>query len=211
MRRSASLSFYSWIVVSVFAALLLLLPTLHAFATPALVHVSRTSSGGLEWELHSSSSSFEDQNDYSEAEMLDMTELISSLSLEPTDHDRRTRVKDIFQEALGRPNGSPKRFTDLFDKTLIQFGEKVQNEAKKKYFEDQEKAAVARGAEESEVVLDGSGSESIADTAEDSSTPVVREKTPEELQLWALVDMMVQTKTIVKKHSGELGSKGSFQ
>ena len=209
MRRPASLSLYSWIGVLIFAALLLRLPTLHAFATPALAHISKTSSGGLEWKLHSSSPSFEDQNDYSEAEMLDMTELITSLSLEPTDHDRRTRVKDIFQEALGRPNGSPERFTDLFDKTLIQFGEKVQNEAKKKYFEDQEKAALARGPEET--VLDGGGSESIAAPTEDSPTPVIREKTPEELQLWALVDMMVQSKTIVKKHSGKLGSKGSFQ
>lgn len=39
----------------------------------------------------------------------------------------------------------------------------------------------------------------------------LRIKSPEELQLWALVDMMVQSKTIVKKRNGELGSKGTFQ
>ena len=193
--------------------MLLPLPTLHAFATPGFAAgVTKRANGVLEWALHSSSSSFEDQNDYSEAERLDMTELIRSLSLEPTDHDRRTRVKDIFQEALGRPNGSPKRFTDLFDKTLIQFGEKVQNEAKKKYFEDQEKAAIAGGVAEQETVLgDGVSESTKAATTDDSPTPVIREKTPEELQLWALVDMMVQSKTIVKKSSGELGSKGTFQ
>jgi hypothetical protein len=29
-------------------------------------------------------------------------------------------------------------------------------------------------------------------------------------QLWALVDMMVQSKTIIKRKKGELGSQGSF-
>ena len=39
----------------------------------------------------------------------------------------------------------------------------------------------------------------------------LRMKSPDELQLWALVDMMVQSKTIVKRRNGELGSKGTFQ
>lgn len=30
---------------------------------------------------------------------------------------------------------------------------------------------------------------------------IVREKTPEELKLWALVDMMVQSKTVFKKYN----------
>jgi hypothetical protein len=141
--------------------------------------------------------------EYSEAEVIDMKELIRSLSVEPTDHDRRTRVKNIFHEALGRPNGSPKRFTDLFDKILIQFGDEVQNEAKKKYFEEE------RVAREEERPLVVGGDSELSDN--DDAHPEKREKTPEELQLWALVDMMVQTKTIVKKNSGELGSKGTFQ
>jgi hypothetical protein len=37
------------------------------------------------------------------------------------------------------------------------------------------------------------------------------EQSGEHLQLWALIDMMVQTKTLVKRASGELGSEGSFQ
>lgn len=157
-------------------------------------------------------SSLSDLEEYSEEEVLDMTELIRSLSLEPTDHDRRTRVKEVFHEALGRPNGSPQRFTTLFDKILIQYGEKVQNDAKKKYFEEEEKAAAAAAAAESSGEEKEETEPVSENTPEDEDVqPVIRVKTPEELQLWALVDMMVQTKTIVKKNNGELGSKGTFQ
>ncbi len=128
-----------------------------------------------------------------------MRDLILALSLEPTDHDRRTRVRDVFHEALARPNGMPKRFTDLFDKILIEVGDEVQSEAKKKFFEEQ--AAV--GIDEPETVIPAE--------EENDSVPPMRTKTPEEMQLWALVDMMVQTKTIVKKVNGELGSQGTFQ
>ena len=40
---------------------------------------------------------------------------------------------------------------------------------------------------------------------------VMRVKSQEELQLWALIDMMVQSKTRVKLHMGSLGSKGEFR
>jgi len=40
---------------------------------------------------------------------------------------------------------------------------------------------------------------------------VARVKSQEELQLWALIDMMVQSKTRVKLHMGSLGSKGEFR
>lgn len=174
----------------------LLLGNVRAFSPPllAVVRTARPQSG-----LRSSS------EEYSEAEALNMKELIISLSMEPTDHDRRTRVKEIFHEALGRPNGSPKRFTDLFDKILIQLGDEVQNEAKKKYFEDDKLGSV-----EEPTVAVGDGA-TIVESSDDDLQPAKREKSPEELQLWALVDMMVQTKTIVKKNSGELGSKGTFQ
>ena len=144
--------------------------------------------------------SSEDAN-YSDTECQEMRNLILSLSLEPTDHDRRKRVKKVFHEALARPNGMPKRFTDLFDKILIEVGDEVQNEAKKKFFEDQATAAPAV-----EATADNN------DQPEDEDMgPPRREKTPTEMQLWALVDMMVQTKTIVKRENGELGNKGTFQ
>lgn len=38
----------------------------------------------------------------------------------------------------------------------------------------------------------------------------IQGKTPEEWQVWALIDMMVQSKTLVKRANGELGNSGSF-
>ena len=36
-------------------------------------------------------------------------------------------------------------------------------------------------------------------------------RSPDERQLWALVDMMVQSKTLSKKAFGQLGNKGTLQ
>lgn len=142
--------------------------------------------------------------EYSDEEVKEMRELIFSLSQEPTDHDRRTRLKEVFHEALDRPNGMPKRFTDLFGMLLTKIGEEVQMEAKKKYFEAQEKQSVE---EESSDDTD----DKVSNDDQEEIPKTERTKTKEELQLWALVDMMVQSKTIVKKANGELGSKGTFQ
>lgn len=156
---------------------------------------SRTNFQTTKWRLCSLKN-----DDYSETETQEMRDLVLSLSLEATDHDRRTRVRDVFHEALARPNGMPQRFTDLFDKILIEVGDKVQNEAKKKFFEAQAASTPMEDVESSTPTED-----------EQDLGSTTRSKTPEELQLWALVDMMVQTKTIVKKVNGELGSKGTFQ
>lgn len=144
---------------------------------------------------------------YGEEEIQEMKGLVLSLSLETSDETRRQRVVDVFDEALARPNGMPKRFTDLFDKTLMKIGDEVQSQAKKKYFEDQ-------AAEEAENVKGASneGSEESDEGGDaDDDTQKIRTKSPQEQQLWALVDMMVQTKTIVKRANGDLGSKGTFQ
>ncbi|GAX24354.1 hypothetical protein FisN_4Lu603 [Fistulifera solaris] len=108
-----------------------------------------------------------------------MKALILSLSLEPTDQSRRERLAGLFGEALAKPNGAPKRFTDLFDKTLIEVGDRVRKEALE--------------ALESEQNPPSDGS-----------------KSPQELQVWALIDMMVQSKTLVKRANGELGNGGTF-
>jgi hypothetical protein len=115
----------------------------------------------------------------SEKETEDMKELILSLSLEPTDESRRERLAALFGEALAKPNGAPKRFTDLFDKTLIEVGDRVRKEALEALEREQNLAS------------DGC-------------------KSPQELQVWALIDMMVQSKTLVKKANGELGNGGTF-
>ena len=137
-------------------------------------------------------------NNYTAQEIQNMRDLIFSLSLEPTDDDRRSRVKAVFDDALGGPNGMPKRFTDLFDSQLLKIGDEVQSEAKKKFFEANED-------------VEENISASTVDDDGEVVPPAKREKTEEELQLWALVDMMVQTKTIVKTNNGDLGSKGTFQ
>ncbi|CAJ1927892.1 unnamed protein product [Cylindrotheca closterium] len=128
----------------------------------------------------------------------EMRNLVLSLSQVPTDEDRRARLANIFEEALARPNDQPKQFIDLFDEALTNVGNEVQIEAKKMF------AAKDAEASNPEEAVD-------ADTSENEESNDERVKSAEELQLWALVDMMVQSKTIVKKVSGKLGSKGTFQ
>jgi hypothetical protein len=87
---------------------------------------------------------------------------------------------------------------------LIVVGDRVKLEAQQKILKLQK-------AEEAAEKDDAGNDESSLTSPEDAAAPEVpREKTQDELQLWALIDMMVQSKTIVKKESGELGSKGSF-
>jgi hypothetical protein len=138
-----------------------------------------------------------DNNDFGEKEVKEMEGLIISLSLEPTDESRRERLHSIFDEALARPNGRPEQFSDLFDQALVTVGEEVKAEAQKAALESQETASLPE--EQSE------------DTDQDEASSSSTEKSPQQRQLWALVDMMVQSKTIVKKHSGELGNRGTFQ
>lgn len=72
-----------------------------------------------------------------------------------------------------------------FQRVLNEVGEVVQNSARE--------AAAARVHEGSE-------------EPEEQSV-----KTDEELELWALIDMMVQSKTQFKSHEGSLGSTGEFR
>jgi hypothetical protein len=137
-------------------------------------------------------------------DLQEMRELILSLAREPTDEDRRKRLEQVFQETLARPNGGPKQFSDLFGVVLTKVGEEVQMEAKEKFFKEQEKLAET-------IETKAANDEATDDTAAETETETERVKAPEELRLWALVDMMVQSKTIVKKANGELGGKGNFQ
>jgi hypothetical protein len=137
--------------------------------------------------------------EFSEAEAQEMEDLILSLSREPTDESRRARLGKVFAEALNRPNGGPKRFSDLFDKTIISVGDEVRSRAITKALAAQQAAV----SEEGQTVDDETSSASPAD---DNMTG----KSEDEQQVWALIDLLVQSKTIVKMASGELGNKGSF-
>lgn len=134
-------------------------------------------------------------HDFTADEVQEMEKLIMSLSLENDDEYRRTKVSTLFAEELAKPNGYPHRFTELFDSVLMITGERVQNEARINAAQEsgpQQPVAIELDVDITEVVY------------------VPREKSAAELQLWAFIDMMVQTKTLVKKAMGELGSSGSF-
>lgn len=130
-----------------------------------------------------------------------------SLSKESNDEKRREKLSNLLQKELESPAEGDStlatepqvpRFAKLFQLSLDNVGERVQTAAR-------EKAMARQEAEES-------SSNEAANEAKDGEEGVVeRLKSEEELQLWALIDMMVQSKTAVKLHMGSLGSKGSFR
>ena len=148
-------------------------------------------------------------DDYSDDEIQEMRGLILSLSLEPNDSSRRARLNDIFADASQRSDGSPQRFGALFDRMVIKIGDEKQNEAKQRFYE----AQAAKQEDESETISNennGNG-EDVDGNLDQNGESVEREKSPDELQLWALVDMMVQGKTIIKRGITAPGSAGDFQ
>ena len=136
---------------------------------------------------------------FSEEELQKMDDLIISLSLEPTDESRRERLQSIFDEELAKPNGAPQHFSDLFSHMLVIVGDRVKLEA-------QEYAA--------QLTVKAEKEKAEAD-AEESDDEGKKEKDgiafAGQRQLWGLVDMLIQSKTIIKRASGDLGNKGSFQ
>jgi hypothetical protein len=153
-------------------------------------------------------------DDYTAAEVEEMEQLILSISREATDPLRRDRLRAIFIEALSQPNGDdPQRFIDLFNETLIIVGDRVKLEAQQKFLKLQELQELQEAeavAAKDDVDNDESSLTPPPPPPDEATPEVPREKTPDELQLWALIDMMVQSKTIVKKESGDLGNKGTF-
>lgn len=131
-------------------------------------------------------------NEIDQAEINEMEDLILSLSLEESDESRRERLQSIFDDELAKPNGGPKHFSDLFDRTLMVVGERVKAEAQE-YAEKLQESA----KEDSE--------------GEEEKASETSQGFPQQKQLWAMIDMMVQSKTIVKRAEGTLGSKGTFQ
>ncbi|CAB9508907.1 expressed unknown protein [Seminavis robusta] len=137
-------------------------------------------------------------SDFKQEEISEMEDLILSLSQEPTDESRRGRLQTMFDKELAKPNGAPQHFADLFDCTLVMVGDRVKTEAQQVAEKLQEEAEAAKG--------DGD------DDDEEAKPPELPESfKKQQQQVWALVDMMIQSKTIVKKATGTLGSKGTFQ
>jgi hypothetical protein len=102
--------------------------------------------------------------------------LILSLSKEPTDELRRARLQLIFEDSI--QNQTPEKanlFASQFNQALIKVGDRTRQQALSE-------------AETGEKQTPGNAASSLLD-----------QKSETEFQLWALIDMMVQSKTIVKK------------
>lgn len=142
--------------------------------------------------------------DFSQAEISDMEGLIISLSKVTDDDKRREALAGILDTELDAVVSSSTfdqdvpRFAKLFQLSLDSVGETVQNAARKKAMEQQELMESSRNVE-------------LENDESEGGERIERVKTEEELQLWALIDMMVQSKTRIKLHMGSLGSKGEFR
>ncbi|KAL3776757.1 hypothetical protein HJC23_013935 [Cyclotella cryptica] len=134
---------------------------------------------------------------------------------ESNDEKRRKALSGILDKELVSPQSSIRvnspseenskpvathtelpRFAKLFQVSLDNVGERVQNEVREKALERQESSDGSTGEGKAE----GEGEDLVGQL-----------KSEEELQLWALIDMMVQSKTRVKLYMGTLGSKGAFR
>lgn len=125
----------------------------------------------------------DDGDRFTAGEVDSMNNLIVSLSKERDDDTRRSKLKGILDEELSKQEPHSIDFTTLFQRSLNEVGERVQNSAR------EAAAARVQGGEPEEQSV----------------------KTDEELELWALIDMMVQSKTQFKKAEGSLGSTGEFR
>lgn len=146
---------------------------------------------------------------FTQSEILEMEKLIVSLSQIADDTVRREKLASLFEAELTAAGGigigggidggeEIPRFAQLFQEALNTIGERVQESARE--------VAAASTIATNNIKADN---ENNMNMEEQHGT--TREKSSEELQLWALIDMMVQSKTRVKLHMGKLGSKGEFR
>ena len=140
-------------------------------------------------------------HEFTADEVQDMENLVRDLSKEQNDDLRRQKLADILDKELVAvvdddnsdssevtlPQEIP-RFAQLFQYSLDIVGESVQAAAREKAMELNENSL--------HVIEDSSSGENVPGTGSD------RVKSDEEMQLWALIDMMVQSKTRVKLYMG---------
>ncbi len=150
---------------------------------------------------------------FTQLEMQEMENVIVSFSQISDDTVRREKLASLFDlelaaaaennDILSQSGGEIPRFAQLFQVALDTIGERVQASARE----------VASTLVTSSNEDDNNTSMEEKCGGDDIKVPrrVTREKSQEELQLWALIDMMVQSKTRVKMHMGKLGSKGEFR
>jgi len=125
--------------------------------------------------VHPLHSRFDDYNEESDVEI---EEIILALSKEQDDDARRERLKKMFDEKIQSDKNQAAQFSSKFNQVLIAVGDRMKLQA---VSEAQHAKQNDRDSEEQQQKADRSDTE---------------------LQLWALVDMMVQSKTIIKKALG---------
>ena len=140
--------------------------------------------------LSLSSSSSSNNEEEKEGFDVDIDWLVMSLAMEQDDDSRRKKLANVFEK-----RALEKGFADSFLKSLEITGASIQQSAREK--------AEARQIEKEENDLDKSDSEEddlpAGVSVEKDGSIILPDKTAEELQLWAIVDMMVQSKLILKK------------
>ena len=148
-----------------------------------------------------------------------MRDLIASLSAEPTDEARRGRLAALMEEGLAAGGsedggGGGLGFVALFEETLQSVGREVQDAARLNALRRQERDQQRqrqrqRHRVEDDADADGGGGGGGPDGAVAGGQQST-EKSEEEQQLWSLIDMMVQSKTAIKRAAGELGKNSTL-
>ena len=111
-------------------------------------------------------------------ETVEIRQLITEISFEKNDEIRRRKVECTLMENIDQNDAEAgARFAMLWDKTLIEIGGEIQNAARAK------------------VEIKNKDKQELNGTKNG--------KSDEELKLWALVDMMVQSKALIKKLGDE--------
>ncbi|CAM9216560.1 unnamed protein product [Heterosigma akashiwo] len=103
---------------------------------------------------------------------------VFTISQEKDDTKRRFTVSSLINQKISEKDD---QFVKIWDKALVEIAEELQDQARRKAV--QMPLAEADGST--------SGENSV-------------NKTAEEVQLWALVDMMIQSKTLIKKAQDNL-------
>jgi len=106
--------------------------------------------------------------------------LLDGIEYRNNDEARRQRLRDVFQEKHAEQS---QQFFTIFQASLTRIGDEVQQQARE----------AARLKEEDEISIP-----SPSPSEKSSPIPIPRE---EDRRLWAMVDMLVQSKTIVKQMS----------
>jgi len=117
-----------------------------------------------------------------------MEAVILAMSQENKDEVRRESVRTLFEKELAFTSvgDAPPHFAQVFGSALDKVGGEVQASARERAEAEQAKSP------------EGLTPDVVAEDA--PYVPYVpREKKPDELQLWALIDMMVQSKMLVRK------------